>query len=96
MASRHAGFIGIERRPAAVRTVSPVSAESVPVVPAFDSALSMRVIAETASVLRHRVNPASMFIENLRQIAAACDRAEIAPQGGVLTICGTAVCERYS
>ncbi|HEY7172914.1 MAG TPA: amino acid adenylation domain-containing protein [Vicinamibacterales bacterium] len=60
------------------------------------SLLSMRVIAEIARVLGHQVNPGSMFLENLRQIAAACDRGEMARQGRVLAAGGAAVYERYS
>jgi hypothetical protein len=59
------------------------------------SLLSMRVIAEIARVLDHRVNPGSMFLENLRQIAAACDRGLTARQSRMLAA-GAAVFERYS
>ena len=50
------------------------------------SLLSMRVVSETNRVLGVRLNLRSMFMENLRQIAAACDRMAVpalAAGGGV-------------
>ena len=45
------------------------------------SLLSMRVLAEIDRALGHRLSPRSMFMENLRQIAAHCDRAAAAGSG---------------
>jgi amino acid adenylation domain-containing protein len=61
------------------------------------SLLSMRVVAEIARVLGHQVNPGSMFMENLKQIAAACDRGLSLPGAPARTAAAgsAAVGERY-